>query len=131
MNEAAVEHETAKMLIEQLENMEPDDPNYVATFTVLGEYVMHHVKEEEDEMFPQAKKKGEGARSRGPGRGDAHPEGRAHRRNGPGLGLKPAPSRASSVTGTTSVKVLPSPSLLCSSSSAAEEPRQLAADRQA
>jgi len=56
MNEAAVEHETAKMLIEQLENMEPDDPNYYATFTVLGEYVMHHVKEEEGEMFPQAKK---------------------------------------------------------------------------
>ena len=56
MNEAAVEHETAKMLIEQLENMEPDDPNYFATFTVLGEYVTHHVKEEEDEMFPQAKK---------------------------------------------------------------------------
>jgi len=56
MNEAAVEHETAKILIEQLENMEPDDPNYFATFTVLGEYVMHHVKEEEGEMFPQAKK---------------------------------------------------------------------------
>jgi hemerythrin superfamily protein len=56
MNEAAVEHETAKMLIEQLENMEPDDPNYFATFTVLGEYVMHHVKEEEGEMFPEAKK---------------------------------------------------------------------------
>ena len=56
MNEAAVEHETAKMLIEQLENMEPDDPNYFATFSVLGEYVMHHVKEEEGEMFPQAKK---------------------------------------------------------------------------
>lgn len=56
MNEAAVEHESAKTLIEQLENMEPDDPNYFATFTVLGEYVMHHVKEEEDEMFPQAKK---------------------------------------------------------------------------
>lgn len=56
MNEAAVEHETAKTLIEQLENMEPDDPNYFATFTVLGEYVLHHVKEEEGEMFPQAKK---------------------------------------------------------------------------
>jgi hemerythrin-like domain-containing protein len=56
LNEAAVEHETAKMLIEQLENMGPDDPNYRATFTVLGEYVMHHVKEEEGEMFPQAKK---------------------------------------------------------------------------
>ena len=56
LNEAAVEHETAKMLIEQLENMGPDDPNYRATFTVLGEYVLHHVKEEEGEMFPQAKK---------------------------------------------------------------------------
>src|SRR5438067_587640 len=33
MNEAAVEHETAKMLIEQLENAGPDDPNYFATFT--------------------------------------------------------------------------------------------------
>jgi hemerythrin superfamily protein len=56
MNEAAVEHETAKTLIDQLENMDIDDPNYYATFTVLGEYVMHHVKEEEGEMFPQAKK---------------------------------------------------------------------------
>ena len=36
MNEAQVEHETAKMLIEQLENMGPDDPNFHATFTVLG-----------------------------------------------------------------------------------------------
>ena len=56
MNEAQVEHETAKMLIEQLENMGPDDPNFHATVTVLGEYVLHHVKEEEGEMFPQAKK---------------------------------------------------------------------------
>ena len=56
LNEAQIEHETAKMLIEQLENMGPDDPNFHATFTVLGEYVMHHVKEEEGEMFPQVKK---------------------------------------------------------------------------
>jgi hemerythrin-like domain-containing protein len=56
MNEAAVEHETAKMLIDQLENMGPDDPNYFATFTVLGEYVRHHIKEEQGEMFPAAKK---------------------------------------------------------------------------
>lgn len=56
MNEAAVEHESAKSLIEQLEKMEAGDPNYFATFTVLGEYVVHHVKEEEGEMFPQAKK---------------------------------------------------------------------------
>ena len=56
LNEAQVEHETAKMLIEQLENMGPEDPNFHATFTVLGEYVVHHVKEEEGEMFPQVKK---------------------------------------------------------------------------
>jgi hemerythrin superfamily protein len=58
MNEAAVEHETARMLIEQLENMGTDDPNYFATFTVLGEYVRHHVKEEQGEMFPAARKAG-------------------------------------------------------------------------
>jgi hemerythrin superfamily protein len=58
MNEAAVEHETARMLIEQLQNMGPDDPNYFATFTVLGEYVRHHVKEEQSEMFPAARKAG-------------------------------------------------------------------------
>src|SRR5512145_396977 len=58
MNEAQVEHDSAKMLIEQLENMGPDDPNYHATFTVLGEYVKHHIKEEESEMFAQAKKAG-------------------------------------------------------------------------
>jgi hemerythrin-like domain-containing protein len=56
MNEAQVEHETAKMLIEQLENMGADDPNFHATFTVLGEYVKHHIKEEEDEMLPAARK---------------------------------------------------------------------------
>ena len=56
LNEAQVEHETAKMLIEQLENMGPEDPNFHATFTVLGEYVMHHVKEEEGEMFPEVRK---------------------------------------------------------------------------
>ena len=56
MNEAAVEHETARMLIEQLDNMGPDDPNYYATFTVLGEYVRHHIKEEQGEMFPAAKR---------------------------------------------------------------------------
>jgi hemerythrin superfamily protein len=58
MNEAAVEHETARMLIEQLQNMGPDDPNYFATFTVLGEYVRHHIKEEQNEMFPAARKAG-------------------------------------------------------------------------
>jgi hemerythrin superfamily protein len=56
MNEAAVEHETARMLVDQLENMDYDDPNYFATFKVLGEYVRHHVKQEQSEMFPAAKR---------------------------------------------------------------------------
>jgi hemerythrin superfamily protein len=57
LNEATVEHETANMLIEQLENMGADDPNYHATFTVLGEYVRHHIREEEAELLPQARKR--------------------------------------------------------------------------
>jgi hemerythrin superfamily protein len=56
MNEAQVEHQSAKELIAQLEGMKPDDPMYSAIFTVLGEYVLHHVKEEESEMFPQVRK---------------------------------------------------------------------------
>jgi hemerythrin-like domain-containing protein len=56
MNEAQVEHDAAKALIEQLEALKPDDPLFVANFAVLAEQIEHHVKEEEDEMFPQAKK---------------------------------------------------------------------------
>ena len=56
MNEAEVEHDSAKVLIRQLERMKPSDPKFAATFTVLGEYVNHHVKEEESEMFPKAKR---------------------------------------------------------------------------
>ncbi len=54
--EAEVEHQSAHDLIAALEAMDPTDERYKATFTVLGEYVMHHVREEEKEMFPQAKK---------------------------------------------------------------------------
>ena len=57
VNEAEVEHDSAKVLIRQLERMKPSDPKYPATFTVLGEYVTHHVKEEESEMFPQVKRR--------------------------------------------------------------------------
>jgi hemerythrin-like domain-containing protein len=56
MNEAEVEHDSAKALIRQLERIKPSDPMYAATFTVLGEYVNHHVKEEESEMFPKARR---------------------------------------------------------------------------
>ncbi|MGE5384348.1 MAG: hemerythrin domain-containing protein [Betaproteobacteria bacterium] len=53
IDEAEVEHASLKSLIQQLKNMEPEDEKYAATFTVLGEYVKHHVREEENEMFPQ------------------------------------------------------------------------------
>lgn len=56
LNEAEVEHATAKDLIAQIEQMPGDDPMYDAKVKVLSEYIDHHVKEEEDEMFPKAKK---------------------------------------------------------------------------
>jgi hemerythrin superfamily protein len=56
LGEAEVEHATIKSLVSQLEDMEPGDELYDATFMVLAEYVRHHVKEEEGEIFPKAKK---------------------------------------------------------------------------
>jgi hemerythrin superfamily protein len=56
MDEALVEHAGAKDLIAQLEDANPDDDLYDAKVTVLGEQINHHVKEEEGEMFPKAKR---------------------------------------------------------------------------
>jgi hypothetical protein len=55
LDEADVEHESAKTLIAQLTRMKPGDDHYDAKVTVLGEYIRHHVKEEHEEMFPQAR----------------------------------------------------------------------------
>lgn len=56
INEANVEHQSAKDLIAKIEGMTPEDENFKATVKVLGEYVKHHVKEEENELFPKVKK---------------------------------------------------------------------------
>ena len=56
LNEAAVEHESAKELIEQIESGSPDDDMWVAKVTVLGEYIKHHVNEEQTELFPEVRK---------------------------------------------------------------------------
>ncbi|CAI10040.1 hypothetical protein ebA6857 [Aromatoleum aromaticum EbN1] len=53
LDEAKVEHAAAKDLIAQIESMGPDDELFDAKVTVLGEYVKHHVKEEEEELFPK------------------------------------------------------------------------------
>ena len=53
--EATVEHASITGLISQLEGIEPDGEMYDAKVKVLAEYVKHHVKEEQDEMFPKAK----------------------------------------------------------------------------
>lgn len=53
--EATVEHAGVKDLIAQLKGVEPDGETYDAKVKVLSEYVKHHVKEEQTEMFPKAK----------------------------------------------------------------------------
>ena len=56
LNEAEVEHEHVRDLVQTLEGMSAEDEKRNAHFTVLMEYVKHHVKEEEKEMFPKLKK---------------------------------------------------------------------------
>jgi hemerythrin superfamily protein len=56
LNEAEVEHDSVRSLIKTIEGMQGTDRKRLAHFTVLMEYVKHHVKEEEKEMFPKIKK---------------------------------------------------------------------------
>jgi len=56
IDEAIVEHASAKQLIAEIEEMDPNDELYDAKVKVLGEQVRHHVDEEEDELFPEIEK---------------------------------------------------------------------------
>lgn len=56
LDEAKVEHDSAKDLIEQISSMQPGEELYDAKVTVLGEYVNHHIEEEQTEMFPKVRK---------------------------------------------------------------------------
>lgn len=51
LEEAYVEHSTLKDLVGQIEDAASPDETYDAKVKVLSEYVKHHVKEEEGEMF--------------------------------------------------------------------------------
>ena len=58
MDEAVVEHQSAKELIDQILSMDPSEDLYDAKVKVLSEMVDHHVQEEEDEMFSKARESG-------------------------------------------------------------------------
>jgi hypothetical protein len=61
LNEAYVEHDGAKVLINDIMAGGPDDQFYDAKVTVLSEEIKHHVKEEEarrEGMFAQAREAG-------------------------------------------------------------------------
>jgi hypothetical protein len=53
--EAEIEHGSAKELIAKIEAGNPEDPEFKPLVKVLSEYIKHHVKEEEKEMFPALK----------------------------------------------------------------------------
>jgi hemerythrin superfamily protein len=55
IDEAAVEHQTAKDLIAQIQAAGEPDEMFDAKVKVLGEYIDHHVKEERGEIFPKAR----------------------------------------------------------------------------
>ena len=55
VEEAQVEHNTAKDLIAQIEGASDIDEVYNAKVKVLSEYIKHHVQEEENEIFPEVR----------------------------------------------------------------------------
>jgi hemerythrin superfamily protein len=53
IDEALVEHDSAKYLIEEIEDMEPGDDLFEARVRVLEDQIKRHVREEEEELFPE------------------------------------------------------------------------------
>lgn len=56
VEEAYTEHGVAKKLMAEIKSADVEDPQFDARVKVLTEMVTHHVKEEEDELLPQAEK---------------------------------------------------------------------------
>ncbi|HEY4373681.1 MAG TPA: hemerythrin domain-containing protein [Burkholderiales bacterium] len=55
MDEADVEHQAAAHLIAEIMRMRPGADHYDAKVRVLGDYVRHHVQQEQNRMFSQAR----------------------------------------------------------------------------
>ena len=53
LDAALVEHAVARGLVAEIEGLEATDELFDARVTVLGEYVLHHIEEEEEELLPQ------------------------------------------------------------------------------
>ena len=53
--EALVEHASLKALMAQIEGKDPNGEEFDAKVKVLSEYVKHHVKEEQNELFPKVR----------------------------------------------------------------------------
>jgi hemerythrin superfamily protein len=58
LDEAEVEHGTVKAMIEDIDGARADAALFRARMRVLGEYVRHHVQEEENEIMPGARSLG-------------------------------------------------------------------------
>jgi hemerythrin-like domain-containing protein len=55
--EAIEEHHIVKVLLRELEDLDPASERFDAKVTVLIENVRHHVKEEEEELFPEVRER--------------------------------------------------------------------------
>jgi hemerythrin superfamily protein len=54
--ESLEEHHAAKVILAELQKMDPDHERFTAKVTVLSEMIRHHVEEEEKELFPKVRK---------------------------------------------------------------------------
>jgi len=57
LDEAEEEHHVVDLIIAELKQIDPSHEHYAAKMTVLCENVEHHIKEEEEEMLPDAEKR--------------------------------------------------------------------------
>ena len=57
VGESYQEHAVAELALKRLLDTTNDDPTFTAKVTTLKELILHHVEEEEDELFPSVEKK--------------------------------------------------------------------------
>jgi len=55
VNEGIVEHQSGKRIVAELEQLNGDEPLFAAKVHVLGEETIHHIDEEDEDMFADAR----------------------------------------------------------------------------